>query len=328
MPCTSPLQGFFDGPNGQFRACREAQAAFRAGKPYDGQGAVSCGQCLDCRLKSRREWAIRSMHEWQECGQVASFLTFTFSTPALHSLCPKISWVNPWDEFSVEDQRQGVFESYSLKLEHMVKFNKDLRQRLSPHLVRFMYCGEYGGKLQRPHYHSIVFNYDFPDRKLYKRIGTKLYYNSDFLSSLWPHGHAVISDFTFDSAAYVAGYVTEKVGGKGKDFHYRGRLPEFGHSSRRPGIGAFWFDKYWSDVYPSDECVVEIKGRKLKLRPPRSYDKLMKAKDPDLFAKVVEKRKLKMLECADDNTFERLLVKHDCTKAKFSKLVKHLEDDL
>jgi len=328
MPCTSPLQGYFDGPNGKFRPDKQAQEWFRQGKPDPSQGAVPCGQCLDCRLKTRRSWAIRCLHEFDTSDQIASFLTFTFSTPALKEHCPLISYLDPFQRL---DQHLGAevvpFESYSIVRAHMQKFNKDFRERLAPQKFRFLYCGEYGGKYQRPHYHSICFGYDFPDRKFYKRIGSKNYYNSEFLSSLWPHGHAVISDFSFDAAGYVAGYVTEKIGGKGKEFHYKGRLPEFAGHSKRPAIGKNWFDKYWQDIYPRDECVVNIGRKIMVLRPPRAYDKWMEEKDPDLFAKVKEKRKLQMLEKADDNTFDRLLTKAACTKAKFSLMVKRLENE-
>ena len=46
--------------------------------------------------------------------------------------------------------------------------------------------------------------------------------------------------------------------------------------SRRPGIGHGWYERFASDVYPSDEVI--IKGR--SMRPPRYYDKLYEAEFP------------------------------------------------
>lgn len=324
MPCTSPLQGFFSGVNGKFKYSEAAQEAFKAGKPLKGASAVSCGQCMDCRLRRSRDWAIRATHE-ASLWESNCFLTFTFSNEAMFEHCPKVLWLDPFSDFT-PDSSVTVYENFSLVKRHMVKFNMDLRERLYPHRVRFMYCGEYGTKYKRPHYHSICFNYDFPDRKFYKSIGTKRYYNSDLLSSLWPHGHAVISDFSFETAAYVGGYIMDKVGGRGANAHYRGKLPEFAGFSRRPGLGHDWFMKYWPDVYPADEVVIQLGKRKARLRPPRYYDKLMENLDPVIYETVCEKRKSKMEEVEDDNTYERLLVKNKCTKARLGRLVKNLEN--
>ncbi|WP_445779307.1 rolling circle replication-associated protein [Shewanella sp.] len=328
MPCTSPLQGFFNGANGAFKYCPRAQKAFRSGFPIAGSGAVPCGQCLNCRLKTKREWAVRCVHEYS-CWPTASYLTFTFSQKAMLEQCPVAIWSDPFNPFTPVEDRKSVDVTYSILRHHMQKFNKDLRERLAPLPLRFLYCGEYGkatqrnGWIPRPHYHSILFNYDFPDKRFFKFIGTKPYYNSDFLSSLWPHGHAVISDFTFDSAAYVGGYVTEKVGGKGKNHHYKNRIPEFAGWSNRPGLGRFWLDKYWRDVYPSDELAVDVGSRIILLRPPRAYDKRMNEIDPILFESVREKRRSSIKVYSVDD----LRAIHDTTKAKFKRVVKHLEND-
>ena len=324
MPCTSPVQGFFDGPNGQFRYCPKAQEAFKEGKPLGGQSAVPCGNCISCRMKRSREWAIRCTHEAQEY-ESNSFLTFTFSNEAMEKMCPKAVWESPFSYFSPEEKPE-VFEGYSISKSHMQKFNKDLRDRLGEHRIRYMYCGEYGGKTQRPHYHSILFNYDFPDRELYKVDNGFKYYNSEFLNSLWPHGHAVIAAFNFNTAAYVARYVLKKVNGRGKNLHYKGRVPEFSGYSRMPGLGAFWFDKYWKDLYPRDECVVDVDGDKLVFQPPRFYDKCLSEKDPEMLEYVKAKRREKQNSTESDNTFERLVAKEKCTEARLKTLVRKLEE--
>nr|QJB20008.1 MAG: replication initiator protein [Microvirus sp.] len=326
MPCTFPLQGFFSGINGQFKYCEKAQAAFRAGKSLGGQGAVSCGQCINCRLRLQRDWAIRAAHE-STLWPSSSFLTFTFDTPSMKRLCPLAKWSDPFDDFTPDPVKVPLKERYSIVRQHMVKFNKDLRERLYPELVRFMYCGEYGDRYKRPHYHSIVFNYDFPDKKFYKRIGTKDYFNSDLLSSLWPHGHAVISDFSFETASYVAGYMLQKVSGRGKDRHYKGLCPEFAGYSRMPGLGYEWFHRYWRDLYPSDECVVQLGDRKCVVRPPAYYDRLLKKFHPDVFEAVSLARRKDLVDLAEDHSYERLQAIHKCTVAKINRLVKNLENE-
>jgi hypothetical protein len=47
---------------------------------------------------------------------------------------------------------------------------------------------------------------------------------------------------------------------------------EYTTMSRRPGIAADWFAKYFEDVYPSDS--IYVNGR--VMRPPKYYDDLFK----------------------------------------------------
>ena len=91
---------------------------------------------------------------------------------------------------------------------------------------------------------------------------------------------------SFDSAAYVARYVTKKVTGDIAADHYAGREPEFSDMSRRPGIGAAWLKKFAADVYPSDDVVVNG----VRCRPPRFYDNAFEVIDPALFARIRGKR--------------------------------------
>ena len=92
---------------------------------------------------------------------------------------------------------------------------------------------------------------------------------------------------TFESAAYVARYIMKKITGVKADDYYCGLTPEYTTMSLKPSIGATWFQKYKSDVYPSDEVIV--RGR--AMRPPRAYDKKLEFTDPTLYAKLKRVRK-------------------------------------
>ena len=147
----------------------------------------------------------------------------------------------------------------------------------APQKVRVFYCGEYGDKLGRPHYHAVLFNFDFKDKVYWRTVNDCKYYTSPSLSELWPFGHSTIGAVTFESAAYVARYTTKKITGKDAEAHYKkvdadtGEivkvLPEFCGMSLKPGIGKPWLDKYGkTDVFPYDECV----ARGARCKPPRS----------------------------------------------------------
>lgn len=176
----------------------------------------------------------------------------------------------------------------SLKVEHCQGFMKRLRSRISPTKIRFFLCGEYGDKLSRPHYHSVIFGYDFPDKKPVGSWHGGVLYESGLLDEVWGHGGARIGSVSFESASYVANYATKKVMGSEEvvNAHYAGRKPEFLLMSRRPGIGASWFSRYGSDVYPRDEVVV----RGVPCRPPRYYDQIGLVRCWSSTARVLERR--------------------------------------
>lgn len=178
-------------------------------------------------------------------------------------------------------------------------FMKRLRKAIAPERVRYFQCGEYGDIGGRPHYHLLLFGYDFPDR-LQSRESA---WRSEQLEKLWPAGRSEIGELTFESAAYVARYVMKKVRGHDSDWYYQGREPEFASMSRNPGIGASWYEKYAGEVYPFDEVIARGKPSK----PPRYYDKLLEASDPELFDAVALRRRLKRRPA--DETEERLTVR-------------------
>ena len=51
-----------------------------------------------------------------------------------------------------------------------MKLSKRLRDRVGYGRFRFYACGEYGETTNRPHYHAILFNYDFPDKQLFEDV--------------------------------------------------------------------------------------------------------------------------------------------------------------
>lgn len=241
---------------------------------------LPCGQCIGCRLEKSRRWAVRLMHEAQ-LHEASSFLTLTYDDSKLPS-------------------------DGSLKLEDFQLFMKRLRRGSSGPL-RFFHCGEYGETTARPHYHVCLFGEDFAaDRELYKTSsrGDKLY-NSPRLSEVWGLGHAVIGDLTFESAAYVARYCLKKVTGEKAEAHYQGRKPEYVTMSRRPGIGADWFNKYNQEIYRQDSVVMRGK----EMMPPPFYDRLLEKVDPTLFKEIKRARVAASKDFAegDDSRSRRLL---------------------
>ena len=236
---------------------------------------LPCGQCIGCRLERSRQWAIRCMHE-ASLRSSNSFLTLTYDDDHIH-------WSPITGEQTLYKRDLQLF--FKRLRKYLEKFNVK---------VRFFACGEYGDNTFRPHYHVILFGWSFPDRQLYKLSNAGFpYYVSRVLDRIWSLGNCMVADVTFDSCAYVARYVTKKLNGEAGKLKYEGIQPEFVNMSRRPGIGADWFAKYSSDVYPYDRVIIVDNDKSRKLRPPRYYDKLYDAINHDEMEIIKEKRVLK-----------------------------------
>lgn len=182
-------------------------------------------------------------------------------------------------------------------------FMDRLRKHVGYQTVRYFHCGEYGDRGGRPHYHAILFGYDPEDKRRVARSSDHPYWTSLELEQLWGLGRCILGNVSFESAAYVARYVTKKVTGERAKAHYGGRVPEYATMSRRPGIGRGWFEQYGDQVYPRDSVV----ARGFEQRPPRFYDEQLGAVAPEELFLVKRERAAKLR--LEDQTEERLIVR-------------------
>lgn len=151
-----------------------------------------------------------------------------------------------------------------------------------------------------------------------------LIFDSPQLNRVWGLGFTSVGELNFGAASYVARYHLKKRGGLGvvADDHYVDKVtgeflhPEYVTMSRRPGIGAGWFKKFKSDVYPRDSRV--IKG--VDTKPCKFYDSLYEVLDPAGFREVKLERMVQASALRDDNTEERLAVKEKVKLAQISNL--------
>lgn len=285
-------------------------------EPRNGHSGVvklPCGRCGGCRFEQSRQWALRCVHEAQMHAD-SCFITLTYSDeflPDPPSLDKKV--------FSLFMKRLRI--RFARSIEFVNKFGDKETLRI-PDGIRYFQVGEYGSRRGRPHYHALLFGCNFPDRVFCKktRSGSRLF-TSDILSELWPYGFSSIGDLTFESAAYCARYSVKKITGKAAVKHYGGLEPEFALMSRGKlgGIGKPWFDKYASDVYPTDEVV--FRGKKSK--PPRYYDKLLEKSNVDLYRRIKDFRYENRKE---EDTPERLAVRARVHELKAMKLIRSFDD--
>ena len=184
---------------------------------------VPCGRCIGCRLEFSRQWAVRSVHE-SKLHKNNTFITLTYSDENL----PK---------------------GGTLVKSDFQKFMKRLRKHINakqPDIqIKYLMCGEYGSDSNRPHYHAILFNYDFKDKKPCLQLTDNGQFESPLLNKLWPFGFASIGEVNFESCAYVARYCVKKFMSNGeieqnklkdnKKHYPDGRLKEYLTMSRPLG---------------------------------------------------------------------------------------------
>ncbi len=320
MPCYYPLDGWRSkkpNENGKYPIVFDRKEA-----QEDLPLRIACGRCIGCRLEYSRQWAIRCLHEASMYEQNC-FLTLTYDDENL-----------PPDG----DLNHADFQNFMKKIrntfipENPHPKGTELWQEFhEQYWIRYYMCGEYGepaewdewNSLGRPHYHALLFNFNFDDREhmFTSDSGSKVY-TSETLTKLWGLGHATIGEVTFDSAAYVARYCTKKITGDGDSMrgipsaadHYTRvcldtgiespLTPEYVTMSRRPGIAKPWFDKFQQDLQ-KDFVTVDgvIHGT------PKYYDHLLKEYDEIIWSFIEQKRKDSIDSLDPEYGTERLRVK-------------------
>lgn len=292
MPCYHPIKAFRTG---------HGDIVFVERGDIHSTLYLPCGQCIGCRLERSRQWAVRCMHEASLYKQNC-FITLTYRDDCLPA-------------------------NGSLNYRDFQLFMKRLRKSFPNSRIRFYMCGEYGEDFNRPHFHACLFNFDFEDKvpvRLLSGSSAKLF-KSKTLERLWPSGFGSIGAVTFESAAYVARYVMKKVNGDRAKDHYlvvdedgvvSSRTPEFNKMSLKPGIGADWLGKYYSDVYPDGNVVV----RGFESKSPRYYDRRFSKIDPLGYEGLMYSRELAALDRWEDQSDDRLRVREQVAQARVRSL--------
>lgn len=320
MVCYRPLQAFLL----QDKRFAKKQVYFPTSKIREASDCVTnskfefaseiklpCSICIGCRLEYARQWSVRCFHEASLYDRNC-FITLTYDDDHLPS-------------------------DRSLDKSHFQDFMKRLRSRYfrgRKSGIRYYHCGEYGEKLGRPHYHLLLFNFDFDDKVFWKQRRGYKYYISEELSKLWGKGFCTIGSVTIQSAGYVARYAMKKVVGKRAKEHYSWinengeiiyRISEYATMSN--GIGKGWYEKYKSDLYPSDFCMISNGKKIVRHKPPRYYDVLLDREDPELLSLLKERREEFAEARASHGTPSRLKVREECKRRCLERLFREYDSE-
>lgn len=211
---------------------------------------IPCGYCAECKLAKARDMATRAYME-SLCHQQSCFVTLTYKPKDLPTYSPHDTHIE--------------IKTGNLIKKDMQLFFKRLIKKYPNQNIRRIYCGEYGPKKKRPHYHCIIYGYMPLDMEFWKydEKGLPLYKSKE-LQKIWGLGFVTLSPVTMETCGYTARYTTKKAGIKPQKrerkpnpaynplnprkginkFLYPKpiKTPEFVCSSRRPGIGRIYWE--------------------------------------------------------------------------------------
>lgn len=143
----------------------------------------------------------------------------------------------------------------------------------------------------------------------------------------------LVTDFSFETAAYVARYMLKKHKGKDACFYEeQGIEPEFTRCSRKPGIARQYLDENEDFIYNYDQVIVTNgKGTPIRCKPPKYYDRVFDIDHTEQLQDIKEKRKLTammntdmQLSHTDLKESEYLLVKESNKMLSIKSLERNL----
>lgn len=307
MTCYHPIKAFMYYPENEvkpqyiFRPVTDEYTYYHHRKLTQFK-LIKCGKCIGCQVDRSRQWANRMMLELKS-HEKACFITLTYNDDNV-----------PHSRFVDED---GIMrDNLTLRKKDFQDFMKRLRRQLEPTKVRYFACGEYGGTTRRPHYHAIIFGYDFSDDRDVFNVSPDYFvqYRSPLLERIWTNpethesmGFSMICDVTWNTCAYVSRYCTKKIG-SGRNIYYqrneRGDLekvdlysinriePEFNLMSRRPGIGRQYYEENKDKIYENNQIFLTNINGGLVTSPPTYFDRLYSQDNPDYMENLKEERRV------------------------------------
>lgn len=293
VACAEPRTMYRDSDGSAYptrHRCRVCVGTFQTG----------CGRCAMCRASKAAQWKTRMVHEsYQHRYSIAATLTYA-----------------PEHMDALGSIRKVDFVRWLDRLRHRLAYEDE-----GP--IRHTGIAEYSPRLQRPHGHFCIFGWWPKDAEYYSQSKSgNPQYVSQMLTETWGKGLVTFQRFTPGAAAYIAGHDSEKLNGMvshaaravfGPDGEYVGhREPEFLMASRRPGIGAGFFDEHGEQMLAHDFTVVD--GKRVPL--PQYYMRRGELVNPERVAELKAQHMQTAIKRRADSTRARLAVREECARAR------------
>lgn len=192
--------------------------------------------------------------------------TGTYTVPCGQCMACKVNRTTEWQTRILHESRchddniwitltyndSNLPENSSLKKRDLQLFFKKLRRYKNK--FRYFASGEYGENYKRPHYHCILFGISLSDMQLIEKV--------------WGKGFVHGGRVNAKTAAYTAKYVQKQLyGAERQIYDITGIEREFSISSRKPGIGSTFAERYIDEWLQNGYII--INGSKKPI--PRYY---------------------------------------------------------
>ena len=264
---------------------------------------IPCNSCLQCRLDYSKRWADRCMLEAMYHDENA-FITLTYDDKNV----PLVDGVDPvtGELKKFKTLRKKHFQDFMKRFRNIVnEIPKEKRKFYNGRKyyrkgddkfkeIRYMASGEYGSQTNRSHYHAIIFGWYPSDDDIVLLGKNELgqdYYGSATLAKAWPYGFHVIGKADWNSCAYVARYVVKKMFPFEKNFYEACNIePEFILMSRRPGIGAQWYEDHKEEYYNFSKTYLKTQNGSHSIGSVKYFDRKVAKECPELYEDMIKNR--------------------------------------
>lgn len=299
MSCYHPLVGIWKGEHNEDTGKRRYEIHGNLDPHevqilYPGSVTIPCGRCIGCKIQYSRDWADRMMIELDQYNGKGIFLTLTYNND--HVPCNY-------------DPNTDEFTGFTLDKRDVQLFMKRLRKHYKDVKCRFYLAGEYGPSTLRPHYHAIIYGLSLEDLEKdgFKGLKPKgynelkqQYWISPTLTKIWNNGFTLVSEVSWKTCAYVARYVTKKLG-KEIELINPYAIPEFALMSRKPGIGGTYLEDH-PEVYDLKHINMSFKTGGLQINIPKYFMKRLQLTNPVRYDNMMKERRM----LADDRMYLKL----------------------
>nr|QPB07368.1 MAG: replication initiator protein [Microvirus sp.]QQL13310.1 MAG: replication initiator protein [Microviridae sp.] len=243
---------------------------------------VPCGRCESCLLVRQAMWRIRLNEEFRNSSG-AVFFTLTYDedhVPYVDCLTDEELNTMSFRDQNIRQSlkpvkrliecKPNVYYTKTVCKRDIQLFLKRLRKTLYPRKVRYFICSEYGPETQRPHYHGILFDYEFnPQIDREKQLAEL----QELLKSTWQNGFVRCDPCVGSRLNYCAKYCVKPYGSLDPS-----KVPPFILCSRRPAIGASYLDssrrvEWYLSKYSSTYVAPDFNGtgKVYKSKLPKYY---------------------------------------------------------